>query len=81
VLYEQQDQVKAFQSKMLQADVEEERKQQQQIIKRKQHIDNQVEGQWKELEKQQMDEYDQKVREKLRQEYEKKMKNQQDISN
>lgn len=81
MLYEQQDQVKAFQSKMLQADVEEERKQQQQIIKRKQHIDNQVEGQWKELEKQQMDEYDQKVREKLRQEYEKKMKNQQDISN
>jgi len=28
-----------------------------------------------------MEEYDQKVREKLRLEYEKKMKNQQDISN
>lgn len=74
-MHEANDQVKAFHSKMLMCDVMQERDMQQQLRKKKSEQDKMIEHQWQELEKQKMEEYDEKVREKLKDEYEKKMLN------
>lgn len=43
-------------------------------------MDREIELQWEELEKQKMEEYDERLRQKLEKEYHKKMKNSQMIS-
>lgn len=69
------DQVKAFHAKMQLCDTIQERDAQQALKKRRAIIEKQISQQWEELEKQKMDEYDIKVREKLLIEYEKKTAN------
>ena len=80
-IYESQDRVKAFKSKMMVCDMIEERKQQQKLQKKKKDMHNQIEKQWEELEKQQLAEQDEKTRKDLEKEYKKKMKNAEDINN
>ena len=43
-------------------------------------MEKQREGEWNEFEKEKMDEYDHKLREKLQKEYEKKMVNQKNVN-
>ena len=74
-MHDAQDQVKAFHTKMLMCDVLQERDVQQQLRKRKQEIERDIERQWQELEHQKLNEYDEKLRTKLMEEYHKKMKN------
>ncbi len=74
-LHDQTDQVKAFHSKMLLCDTMQERDMQNQLKKRKQEMDKHIENQWEDLDKQKMDEYDDKLRAKLMAEYDKKMTN------
>ena len=47
--------------------------------KRKAQLQKEIELQWEELEKQKMQEYDERLREKLEKEYHKKMKNAQNV--
>ena len=49
-MHDAQDQVKAFHTKMLMCDVIQERDVQQQLRKRKQEIEKDIERQWQELE-------------------------------
>lgn len=79
-MHDAQDQVKAFHSKMLVCDTMQERDMQMHLRKKKQEIEKQIQAQWEELEKAKMDEYDDKMRQKLLDEYEKKMENQKVIN-
>lgn len=60
---------------MLMCDVMQERDVQGQLKKRKGMIEKEIEHQWQELEHQKLNEYDEKLRAKLMEEYNKKMKN------
>ena len=61
--------VKAFKSKMLMCDVAQEQKAQLELRKRKQKIEKEIEQHWIDVEKQKMQEYDEKTRAKLEKEY------------
>lgn len=74
-LYESQDRVKAFHSKMLMCDVLAERDQQVKLKKRKQKMMKVVDNQWIDYEKQQVADADEKARVGLEKEYKKKMDN------
>jgi hypothetical protein len=74
-MHDAQDQVKAFHSKMLMCDVMQEREMQKELWERKKRMDKELAAQWEELEQQKMEEYDDKLRQKLLNEYEKKMAN------
>lgn len=65
---------------MLLCDTMQEREMQLQLRKRKAEIEKQIQAQWEELEKVKMEEYDEKMRAKLLDEYEKKMANQKIIN-
>lgn len=65
---------------MLMCDVAQEQKAQLELRKRKQNIDREIEQHWINVEKEKMGEYDQKTREKLEKEYNKKMDNAKMIS-
>jgi len=71
--------VKALHSKMLMCDVITEQDKQLVTKKRKAQLQKEIELQWEELEKQKMQEYDERLREKLEKEYHKKMKNAQNV--
>lgn len=60
-------------------DVYSEQKAQMALKGRKQQLEKEIDLQWEELEKQKMQEYDERLREKLEKEYHKKMKNTQNI--
>ena len=47
--------------------------------KRREQLQKEIDLQWEELEKQKMQEYDERLREKLEKEYHKKMKNAQNV--
>ncbi len=79
-LHDQQDMVKALKSKMLMCDVAHEREAQKALKARKEGVQREIEQSWLELEKQKQEEYDQKMREKLEAEYNKKMENAKAIS-
>ena len=79
-IYESQDRVKAFKSKLMMCDMEEERKQQLKLRKRKAKMQKQIDQQWEDLEKQQLAEMDEKTRKDLETEYRKKMNNAVDIN-
>lgn len=64
MLYQQLDQVKAFNSKMMLADVLEERNAQLQMNKRKKEILKGIDEEYVEMEKAQMAEYDERERQK-----------------
>ena len=80
VMHDQQDMVKALKSKMLMCDVAYEQKAQQKMMDRKRQINRDIEKHWEEVEKQKMQEYDEKMRAKLEQEYKMKLTNAKDIS-
>jgi hypothetical protein len=65
MMYNNRDEVKAFHSKMLLADVMQEREMQDKLKKRKQKQEVEVEKQWIEEEMRQMDDFDEKTRKKL----------------
>ena len=60
-------------------DVIAEREKQNELKGRKKALDREIENQWEELEKQKMQEYDERLRAKLEKEYHKRMKNSQMI--
>ena len=66
--------VKALHSKMLLCDVAAEQQVQIDTKKKKEALLKQIDLQWEELEKQKMQEYDERLRSKLEKEYHKKMK-------
>ena len=80
-LYESQDRVKAFHSKMLMCDVLAERDEQVKLKKRKQKVMQQTTQQWVDFEKQQLNDADEKARNELEVEYKKKMDNAYEIKN
>lgn len=61
-MHDAQDQVKAFHSKMLMCDVMQEREMQAELKERKKKIEKELQAQWEELEKQKMEDYDEKLR-------------------
>jgi hypothetical protein len=65
---------------MLLSDVMKEQEAQKELKARKDAIQKMIEQNWEDLEKQKMEEYDAKMREKLEREYNKKMQNAKDIS-
>ncbi len=65
---------------MLLSDVMHEQEAQKQLKARKEAIQKQIELNWENLEKEKMQEYDAKMREKLEREYNKKMDNAKAIS-
>lgn len=71
--------VKALHSKMLLSDVMTEQAQQRETKKKKDQLHKEIDLQWEELEKQKMEEYDARLREKLEREYHKKMKNAKEV--
>eukprot|EP01022_Parablepharisma_sp_SALTPOND_P026419 TRINITY_DN634_c0_g1_i1.p8 TRINITY_DN634_c0_g1~~TRINITY_DN634_c0_g1_i1.p8 ORF type:complete len:423 (-),score=120.42 TRINITY_DN634_c0_g1_i1:17387-18655(-) len=75
VLYQQQDQVKAFNSKMMLADVLQERDAQLQINQRKKEILKGIEQEYVEVEKAQMNNYDEKEKTKAELDKQKKAQN------
>ena len=75
IFHDNQDMVKALHSKMLLSDVMTEQEAQIALKDRKQNLQKEIDLQWEELEKQKMQEYDERLREKLEKEYHKKMKN------
>lgn len=75
MFHDNTDMVKALHSKMLMCDVIEEQQKQMDSKKRKEQLQKEIDLQWEELEKQKMQEYDERLREKLEKEYHKKMKN------
>jgi hypothetical protein len=81
IMHDGQDQVKAFHSKMLLAEVLQERDMHDDLKKRKQKIEEQIEQQWVDQEKVTMQVYDQNTTKKLEQEYAKKMANAKVIKN
>ena len=64
-MHDQQDQVKAFHSKMMLCDTMQEREAQLKLKKKKEKFDQEIEKQWVEKDKEKMEEYDRKLREKL----------------
>ena len=72
--------VKALKSKMLMCDVAYEQVAQKKMQDRKKQINRDIEKHWEEVEKQKMQEYDEKMRAKLEQEYKMKLANAKDIS-
>ena len=79
--YQANDQVKAFKTKLLMCDVQEERDHQLKLRTKKGRIEQEIEHQWTDLEKEKMEQYDDKLRAKLMKEYEGKMANTRDIKN
>ena len=79
-MHDQQDMVKALKGKMLMCDVAYEQKAQQEMKKRKEQIQKDIEQHFVEVERQKMSEYDEKMRAKLEQEYKLKQQNARDIS-
>ncbi len=78
--YQQQDIVKAFNSKLLMSDVLAERDVQKDLKKRKQEHEKRLEKEWEELDKAKMEAFDEKVKEKLVAEYDRKVANTKAIS-
>ena len=76
MMHQNQDQVKAFNSRLLKCDVQQEREAQVQLKGKKKEMEKHITKQWEELEKQQMDEHDEKLKQKLIHDYKKKMDNQ-----
>ncbi len=74
-MFEAQDRVKSFQSKMLMCDVLAERDEQQRLLRRKKKFQNEQERQWNEYEKQQLEEAELAEKKKLEVEYWKKIEN------
>lgn len=74
-MFEGQDRVKAFKSKMLVADMLAERDAQLALKKRKQKAEQQREKEWDEFQKQQLAEKDEKARKDLEKEYKGKLDN------
>lgn len=64
-MHESQDMVKALKAKMLMCDVAQEQKAQQEMAARKKKIQKDIEKHWEEVEKEKMQEYDEKMRAKL----------------
>ena len=79
-LHDQQDMVKSLKSKLLHADVLHEREAQKALKARKEAIHKEIDENWRDLEKQKLDEYDKKMREKLEKEYDKRQTNAKAIS-
>lgn len=79
-MHDAQDMVKSLKSKMMLSDVLHEREAQKALRNRKQQILDAQDKHWEELEQQKMEEYDEKMREKLAAEYAKKMDNSKAIS-
>lgn len=79
-MHDSQDMVKALKSKLLMCDVITEQDAQKALKGRKQAVAKEIENHWEDLEKQKMEEYDQRMREKLEREYNKKMENSKAIS-
>jgi len=73
--YDTQDQVKAFKAKLLHSDVLAERELQKALRTRKQAHDNKLDQEWEELDKAKMEAFDEKVKQKLVDEYGRKMAN------
>lgn len=80
VAYQQQDIVKAFNSKLLMSDVLAERDVQKDMKKRKANHEKRLEKEWEELDKAKMEAFDEKVKEKLVAEYDRKVSNTKAIS-
>lgn len=80
MFHDNQDMVKALHSKMLLCDVYQEQQAQRELKQRKNQLDKEISLQWEELEKQKMQEYDERLRDKLEKEYHKKMKNAQNVT-
>lgn len=79
-MFENQDMVKNLKAKMLMCDVSYEQQAQKALNDRRKAVDRDIETHWVEVEKQKMQEYDEKMRAKLEQEYKLKMQNAADIS-
>jgi hypothetical protein len=73
--YAMQDQVKAFKSKLLMSDVLAEREVQLAVKQRKAQHEKKVDKEWLELDNAKMEAFDEKVKQKLIDEYERKMAN------
>ncbi len=71
-MHDAQDKVKAFHSKMLLADVLQERDAQVDLKKRREELDKQVEEGWVENDKLKMEDYDRKMQERLQEMYKRK---------
>ena len=80
VAYQQQDIVKAFNSKLLMSDVLAEREVQKDIKLRKKEHEKRMTREWEELDKVKMEAFDEKVKEKLVAEYDRKVSNTRAIS-
>lgn len=77
---ETQDQMKAFKAKLLMSDVLAEREVQQELKKRKAEYEKRLEKEWEDLDKAKMEAFDDKVKQKLVDEYTRKMSNSKIIS-
>lgn len=75
ILFEQQDAVKSFHSKLLYSDILKERDLQKEIRERKKETVTHIENKWTELEKEKMKEFD--LKEAIKKEEEKEKKNDQ----
>ena len=73
--HDSQDQVKAFKSKLLMSDVMAERETQKDLKQRKRLHEQRVAAEWEELDRLKMEAFDEKVRQKLVDEYNRKMAN------
>jgi len=72
--------VKALKSKMLMCDVSHEQQAQKVLQSRKKKVEEEIEKHWIGVEKTKMKEYDEKIRTKLEEEYQRKMENAQAIN-
>lgn len=72
--------MKAFKSKLLMSDVMAEREVQMALKKRKAEQEKRMEKEWEELDMTRMEAFDEKVKQKLIEEYERKMANSKVIS-
>jgi hypothetical protein len=80
VAYQNQDIVKAFNSKLLMSDVLAEREIQKELKLKKKAHEVRVQQEWEELDKVKMEAFDEKVKEKLIAEYDRKVANTKAIS-
>lgn len=80
VAYQNQDIVKAFNSKLLMSDVLAEREIQKSLKAKKREHEKAVEREWEELDRVKMEAFDEKVKEKLVAEYDRKVANTKAIS-
>ena len=79
-MHESQDMVKALKAKMLMCDVAYEQQAQKELNARRQAVEKDIVRHWEDVERQKMQEYDEKMRAKLEQEYKLKQQNAKDIS-